>query len=472
MTPPTESLPQESKGLESEALGFFSVLTVGVSSVAPAYSLSAVLGPIVAVVGLHAPLVIVVAVVPMLLVAVGAQQLNAARTDCGTVFTWAGAAVGPRFGWLAGWLMLIADIIAGAALAQVAGSYAMRVLGLPESTVGTTAGGAACLVLVGTLCLFRVEWSARAQRVMLGCELAVLLLFAIAALVEAPHLEPAVTEHAPASLSTGTAAEAGLLAVYLYAGWDGCMNLNEETRHRRKWPGIAALVALVVVGGVYALVAVAGLRFRSPEFFADAANVADVLGALAPEVLGPRAKWLMTVAVLISSIAGAQVVILAGARTLLAMGAAGAIPSRFARVDPRRKTPTTATLVAVASSLVVFCALAWTSEAVAREAVMASSLCIALYYAAIGFSSPLLFRARMFESPRRFVRVALAPGLGALAFLWVCEETIRGAMARAGRVPMGLWLAVGLLGLGVAVMILRRVGSTHAREGAAAADGD
>ncbi len=60
------------KGLKSGALGWISNLViVGVASTAPGYSLAATLGFVVAVkgVGVHAPAVLLVSFLPMLLIA-------------------------------------------------------------------------------------------------------------------------------------------------------------------------------------------------------------------------------------------------------------------------------------------------------------------------------------------------------------------------------------------------------------------
>jgi hypothetical protein len=74
----------DSKGLRPGALGLISSVVVGVASTAPAYSLAAALGFIVVsgvgahVAGVQAPGVILLAFVPMYLIAVAYQELNKA----------------------------------------------------------------------------------------------------------------------------------------------------------------------------------------------------------------------------------------------------------------------------------------------------------------------------------------------------------------------------------------------------------
>ncbi len=76
------------KGLKSNAIGYISNLVIAIASTAPAYSLAATLGFIVAVggVGVHAPAVLIVSFIPILFVSVGYRFFNLADPDAGTTF--------------------------------------------------------------------------------------------------------------------------------------------------------------------------------------------------------------------------------------------------------------------------------------------------------------------------------------------------------------------------------------------------
>src|ERR1044071_5265663 len=102
---------QVDKGLKGGALGLISTTIIATASVAPAYSIAATLVFVVGVVGLQAPLVSVLAFVPMLLASIGYSELNKADPDCGTTFTWATRAFGPRSGWAGGWGIIVADLL-------------------------------------------------------------------------------------------------------------------------------------------------------------------------------------------------------------------------------------------------------------------------------------------------------------------------------------------------------------------------
>ena len=74
----------DSKGLKGGALGLVSSVVIGMASTAPAYSLAASLGLLVAsggalLAGVKTPSIILLAFVPMWMVAVAYQELNKAR---------------------------------------------------------------------------------------------------------------------------------------------------------------------------------------------------------------------------------------------------------------------------------------------------------------------------------------------------------------------------------------------------------
>ena len=59
----------------------------------------------------------------MLFISYAYKEMNNADPDCGTTFTWAARAFGPKTGWLGGWGIIAADVLVMASLAQIAGQY-------------------------------------------------------------------------------------------------------------------------------------------------------------------------------------------------------------------------------------------------------------------------------------------------------------------------------------------------------------
>ena len=160
---------------------------IGVASTAPAYSLAATLGFIVAVsgIGSHAPAVMIVSFIPMLLIAAGYYWMNRADPDCGTSFTWVTRAMGPRLGWLTGWAIVATDVIVMAALAYIAGKYTFLLFGLDAAAnnlLDVSIAAAVWIILMTWICYVGIELSARTQYFLLTAEIVTLGIFCALAL--------------------------------------------------------------------------------------------------------------------------------------------------------------------------------------------------------------------------------------------------------------------------------------------------
>src|SRR5262245_44138168 len=125
----TTASARDGKGLAKGQLGLFGSTVMGLASTAPVYSLAATLGYVVLAVGPQAPVVMILAFVPMFFIAFAYRELNNAVPDCGTTFTWATKAFGPRTGWMGGWGVAIAGIVVLANLAQIGGKYFWLLIG-------------------------------------------------------------------------------------------------------------------------------------------------------------------------------------------------------------------------------------------------------------------------------------------------------------------------------------------------------
>src|SRR5436190_14370947 len=188
VAPPAGSAAGE-KGLKTGVLGYLSNLVIGVASTAPGYSLAATLGFVTAVAGMgfHAPAVMIVSFVPMLLIASAYNYMNRADPDCGTSFTWVTRAMGPRSGWITGWAIVIADVVVMATLAYIAGKYTFLLFdwnSAAHSLLAVSIVAAIWIAVMTWICYVGIELSAATQRILLSIEIITLALFAVVALVK------------------------------------------------------------------------------------------------------------------------------------------------------------------------------------------------------------------------------------------------------------------------------------------------
>ncbi|PWI42767.1 APC family permease [Streptomyces sp. ICBB 8177] len=426
------------KGLKGGALGLLSSVVIGIASTAPAYSLAATLGVIVAVVGLQSPIVIILAFIPMLLIAYGYKELNEADPDCGTTFTWAARAFGPRTGWMGGWAIVAADVIVMANLAQIAGQYGFDLVGaygVASSTLWTTVAGVVWIALMTLICYIGIEVSANSQKILLTVEVVMLAVLGVAALVKAYGSSAPSVSHPvawswfdPTNVGSLDAFTKGILAaVFIYWGWDTAVSVNEETADRNRTPGRAAVISTVLLLLIYVLVTTSaeafagigtkGIGLGNPD------NSDDVLSSLGGEVFGSHGfGWflskLLVLMVLTSAAASTQTTILPTARTTLSMAAHRAIPSHFARIHPRFLTPTWSTVGMGLASVAFYVVMVKVSNNLLADSIGSIGLMIAFYYGMTGFACVWYYRKVLTRSPRDLWVKGVMPGLGGVLLLY------------------------------------------------------
>ena len=96
-----------------------------------------------------------------------------------------------------------------------------------------------------------------------------------------------------------------------------------------------------------------------------------MFAALADPVLGSWGGPMLFLAVLASSVASLQTTFLPAARAMLAMGAYGAFPKRFADVNPRFLVPVFSTVVAGIVTGVFYTVVSLLSESTLLDTIAA-----------------------------------------------------------------------------------------------------
>ena len=340
------------KGLKSDAIGYLSNLVIGVASTAPAYSLAATLGFIVAVPesACTRPAILLVSFFPMLLIAYGYKYLNKADPDCGTTFAWATRALGPYMGFINGWAIFVADVIVMASLSVIASTYTYRALRLElrvdvdagdpdrlddldraddvdllprHRAVGPHPAGPARCRDRSSSPRSRSSRSSRSTRT-----------------TRRTRCTSSADWFNPFAIGIGPLADGLLLGIFIYWGWDSGVSVNEETESSADAPGKAAVVSTLILavhlpdrlGAATQAYAGTGFLIANSERRSAACSGTQVFGS-------PWDK-LLIVAVLTSASASTQTTILPTARTTLSMARWKAIPPIIGRIHPKYLTPT------------------------------------------------------------------------------------------------------------------------------------
>lgn len=477
--PTAEAQGLSRKGLTPGTVGLLGATVIGISCVAPAYTLTAALGPIVAKVGAQTPAVILVGFLPMLLVAFGYRELNRAMPDSGTSFTWATRAFGPWAGWLAGWGLVASTVLvlsntAGIAvdflylmLAQVFGDPTLVQLGAnPLVNVAT------CLVFMAlaTLISYRgMEATKAFQYVLVSFQVVVLTLFGAVAMFKATHgggFDPMLIRWSwfnPAAIPSFSTLAAGLsLSIFVFWGWDVTLTMNEETRGARSTPGRAATLTVTTTVLLYLLASSGAMSFAGlgggTFGLGNPAIQRNAFLGLAEPVLGGLAV-LVSIAVLSSSAASLQSTIVSPSRTLLAMSHYGALPRWLAGITPRHGTPGPAIFTSTLVSSLFYTVMRLLSEHVLWDTITALGIMICFYYAITAFAAVWYFRRCWFTSRANFLNQLLFPLIGGIILALLFGVTIVdsvdpafGSGSHIGGVGLVFILGVGIIVVGFALM--------------------
>jgi len=459
------------KGLKKNAIGFVSSVVIGVASTAPGYSLAATLGFVAAAVALQSPAILLISFVPMFLVAAGYYYMNKADPDCGTSFSWVTKAMGPQLGWIAGWAIVVADIIVMANLAQIAGLYTFELVSwhaAAESTAAVTAVGVIWIVIMTAIVVIGIELSARTQVGLLAAEIFTLALFAVVALVKvyagsAPSgsIHPSLSWINPFALSPAEISAGMLLAVFIYWGWDTTATVNEETEDPGEAPGRATVISTLILLAIYIVVAFAAQAYAGVDGLIE--HQEDVLSSLGSEVFGSPLDKLLIIAVLTSAAASTQTTILPTARTTLSMARAHALPESLGRVHPRFLTPHISTVLMGALSIVWYVGLTLFSEDILFDSLAALGLMIAFYLGITGFACTIYYRRELLRSVKNFFFIGVGPTLGGVILFYLLVkngiELADPANSESGNSWFGLGpplvIAVFFLLLGVFFMVIQ-----------------
>ncbi|MFD4141842.1 APC family permease [Streptomyces sp. NPDC058572] len=453
------------RGLRPNVLGTFDTTVMAVAGSAPAYSIAATTSVLLATVGLAGPAALLYCAIPMLGIVLAYGRLGRLDVNAGAGYSWVGRTLHPFLGFLSGWALVVSTTIFMVAGSLPAGALTLSLFdaSLAENPTLATLAGAGWFLTMLLIVLGGTRLTVRAQLLLTGFELSILLLFIGAALLVGGGQLAFDWSWFGFSHFEGTAgfASGALIATFYYWGWDVTGNLGEETRNSRRTAGLASLIGVGVVFLLFEAFTVAvNMTLSTPQIKAAGSNVLGALGeAIWPGIGGK----LLVIAVLLSTVATLETTLIQVTRSLFAMGRDRTMPAVLGRVHRRWNTPWAAVAVVGVVAVVMFAAsMALGSVGdVLAAAVAAIGLQIAFYYGLAGIAAVVAYRRTLLTSVRDFVLGGAWPLLGALFMLWILFESL-GELSAASIV-----IGVGGLAAGLVPLIrYRRQGSRYYRPAA------
>ena len=453
-------------GLRANVLGLFDSIVMAVAGSAPAYTIAGSTAALLLAVAFAGPAALLYCGIPMLGIAWAFSYLNRIEANAGASYAWVGRVLHPSLGFLAGWALVVSATIFMVAGSLPAGSVTIGLFDQSQANntgLVTGVGSVWFLVMVG-LVIMGVRVTARAQWIMSGIEVAILILFAILAIVHS-------ASHSVVSFSwswfgfshfNGLAgfAAGGLVAAFYYWGWDVSSNLNEGMKDSKRTAGLGGIIGVVIVFALYEIFTVA-TNLAMPAKTIQA-NAGDVLAVLGQEVWSGTGGKLLVIAVMLSTIATLETTLIQVTRTLFAMSRERTLPAFFGKILPGRQTPWIATIAVAVVSLGLFIGSNYIGKlsTILTDAISAIGIQIAVYYGLAGLTVVIAFRKVLFASVKNFLLIGLWPFVGAVFMFWILGEFVATTTD-----AIVIWVGVGGLAIGlIPLAIYWLLGSPYFRQ--------
>jgi amino acid transporter len=332
---------------------------------------------VAALTGAWSPLAALVAGCGILTVVLCFAEVGSRFDASGGPYLYTRAAFGRHVSFAVGWLHVWTRLLTAAAILDVFVAYLVPLAPWASAPSGRALVMTLVVALVTALNVWGVRQSAWAVNAFTVAKMLPLLLLLALGL---PRVSAAV-------LATQAVAEphwtdAVVLMVFLYGGFESSVIAASETRDPRGHTAFALLAALATVAVTYSLVQLVVVGVL-PGAASSATPVADALATVA----GPAGATLGSLAAIVSGYGWFTGFAMMTPRILFAMGERGELPSAFASVHPRFRTPHVAVIANSCAALAL--ALVGTFTAAATLSVVTRLVIFALTCASL----PVLRRA-------------------------------------------------------------------------------
>ncbi len=234
----------------------------------------------------------------------------------------------------------------------------------------------------------------------------------------------------------GNFMKAALLVLFAYAGFENTAAPAGEFKNPRRDVPFALIVQIAIVTAIYTAVQLVAIG-TLPDLGRSQTPLADA-GRL---LMGPFGGLLLTLGAVLSVLGTNNNTVLAGPRYLYALAETGRLPSVFARIHPRFRTPHVAILTQTGV------ALALVLTGTAEELAVLSTIARLATYIGTALAVPVL-RRRM-PATERTIRLPGGPAIP-IAALVICGLFLSAAEKKN-------WIAGGIaLVAGAAIYLAHR----------------
>ena len=316
-------------------LGLGGVVIIGIAWVTPLIVL-ATIGIIAQLSGGAAPTAYLITLVAMLFTAYSYGRMASIHyRSAGSAYTYVGREMGPRLGFLTGWLILLDYFFIPLVVWLIGAAYlSAQFPGVPEPV------WILAFILVTTvLNVIGIRVAASANYLLVAFQLLVLGIFVVLSIgyflggnsdtgLAGPFVGQDLTL---AALAAGAA-----VAAYSFIGFDGLTLLTEETHDPRRTIPRAMIIVVLFFGALFVTVSYFAQLVHPGGTFDDVNSAAL---ELARDLGGALFSSVLLAGLIVGQFASGLAIQAGAARLLFAMGRDGALPRGLSYVLPNLRTP-------------------------------------------------------------------------------------------------------------------------------------
>lgn len=278
----------------------------------------------------------------------------------GGVYQWARRLAGLRFGFLTGWVYLIALIGTIAGLSAGVAPYLAPLIGAEATPVFNAVAGIAMVLIAALFNLLGTKVLSRVAELGVWAGLAGLLVCGVWLLLFGrvqPFSVLSESFGAGDGARTGALFAASLIGIWIFFGHEACGDLAEEVQHASAQVP-RAMILTMLAGGSSALLIALGMILAVPDMAAAVSGAVNPAEAALTAAFGPFGMKLMLICLLLVVFSATGSVIASASRLLFSLGRDNMIFAShlMASIDERRGLPVPA--VAVATILPILIVLA------------------------------------------------------------------------------------------------------------------
>ncbi|HVJ53284.1 MAG TPA: APC family permease [Aliidongia sp.] len=325
-------------------LGTVEAFSLSLSLIAPTGAMS--FAPILMAqsAGRATPLAFLIGAFVAVLVGLSFVAFSRKVAHVGSVYAYVGLVLGPRWGFAAGWMLLLFYAVGSAASVALVGSFTATGLahfGIEAPYLWLAIGLAAAL-----LSIWLVWNDAKvAARLLLVLEVVSVLAALVLSAVILTQTHLSIVPFQPDPEHGWTGVGFGLaFAIIAFAGFEGAATLGEETHNPKRAIPLAVIGTIVLCGLFFVLVSYAQILGYGLDNIDMLAKSDAPLDDLSTRYIFGTFGAFMDFAAAISGTAGIAGALAAAARILYALGQSG-LGSGVAVLHPRHRTPTRAILL-------------------------------------------------------------------------------------------------------------------------------